>query len=788
MKSDNRKGKRTTIKNRSLYKRLLSKLPVMPKYVYVLIAFITVAIIGILGGTLYGYLYTTEHLNVKDLKLDFSSIVYYTDPKTNKPVEFERLYAEENRVWVSINDIPKDLQNAFIAIEDQRFNKHMGFDFKRTFGATLNYFVKNNSSYGGSTITQQLVKNLTGDTEVSIRRKIQEIWKSLYLETQLSKEQILEYYLNTIYLSQGCNGVQAAANTYFGKDVSALSLAECASIAGITQYPSHYDPFISPENNIKKQKIVLEKMLELGYVKKDEFDLASNEKLVFKKGAQKNILSRQSYFVDQLINDVLNDLVKEKGYSKQVASKLLFTGGLKIYATVDPDVQSAMDKYFKDDKYFKSSRFPSFGGSKQPEAAMVVMDPITGQVKGLCGGKGQKLASRILNRATQTKRQPGSSIKPIAVYAPALEYGLITPGTVFDDVPTTISGWSPRNWYSEYRGLSNVRRGIEWSMNIIAVKVLNKLGIDRSFDFLKKNLGITTLVDREKRNGGIYSDKQLNSLALGGLTDGISVMEMTAAYAPFSNKGVYTRPYTYSKVLDNNEKVLLKKDKKSHIAMSEQTAYLMTNMLESVVISGTGTIARLSGGISSAGKTGSASDNKDKWFIGYSPYYTAGVWFGFDEPREMDSELSGKPNPAAVIWGSVMNDIHKHLKTKGFQMPQGIVSAEICKDSGLKPNEYCYKDPRGSRVYTEYFKKGTEPDEECNVHIVENIDTSNNLIANKHCPPGQVEQRIFILRPESYFPIFSGSGSPILPEDFIYELPAGEYCNEHGTGSDEKID
>ncbi len=785
MKPINKKKQAIKETNNKHYSKKRVKLPVIPKSMLAFILFIIIAFIGIFSGTIYGYLNTIEHLNIDNLKLNFSSIVYYIGPDKNEPIEFERLYAEENRVWVDIKDIPKNLQDAFIAIEDQRFEKHAGFDLKRTFGAALNYIIKSNSSYGGSTITQQLVKNLTGDKDVSPKRKIQEIWRAISLEKHLSKKQILEYYLNTIYLSQGCNGVQAAANTYFGKDVSALTLAECASIAGITQYPTHYDPLLNPENNKKKQELVLRKMLDLGYISREEFDNANKEELVFKKGSKKDTISKQSYFVDQLINDVLSDLVSEKGYSLQVATKLLYTGGLKIYSTVDPNVQLSMDKFFKDDKFFKGSNFPSFNTSKQPEAAMLIMDQFTGEVKGVAGGKGAKTASRTLNRATQTVRQPGSSIKPIAVYAPAIEYGYITPGTVVDDVPSTFNSgtsneWSPRNWYSDYWGLSNIRRGIEWSMNIVAVKVLNQLGVDRSFNFMKKNLNITSLVDREKRSGGIFSDKQLNSLALGGLTDGISVVEMTASYVPFVNKGIYIKPHTYSKVLDNDGKTLLKKSKESHIAMSEQTAFLMTKMLEGVVTSGTGTIARLGKGIPSAGKTGSTSDNKDKWYVGYSPYYTAAVWYGFDEPREMDSELSGKPNPAAVIWGAVMNEVHKNLSAKSFPMPQGIVSVEICRDSGMKPNDYCSLDLRGSRVYTEYFKRGTEPSEECNVHVIESVDTSNNLLSNKYCPEDLVKERIFILRPTPYSPVFNSWGGPILPKDAIYELPAGEYCNEHG--------
>jgi penicillin-binding protein 1A len=517
-------------------------------------------------------------------------------------------------------------------------------------------------------------------------------------------------------------------------------------------------------------------MLELGYISKEEHDKAVNEKLQFKKGTKQQQVSKQSYFVDQVINDVLNDLQKEKGYSKTVASKLLYTGGLKIYATIDPNIQNAMDKVFKDSK-----NFPPLKEAIQPEAAMLIMDPYTGQVKGMVGGRGEKTAKRTLNRATQTLRQPGSAIKPIGVYAPAIEYGLITPATVFDDVPITIGNWSPKNWYTGYWGLSTVRRGVEWSMNIVAVKTLQKLGIDNSFNFLKTNLGITSLVEREKRaDGKIYSDKQLNSLALGGLTDGISVMEMTAAYAPFVNRGKYTTPYTYTKVLDHEGKVILEKKKKTHIAMSEQTAFLMSQMLQGVVQAGTGTPARLSNGMPAGGKTGTTDDAKDRWFVGYTPYYVGATWFGFDEPKSMNYFLNGKPNPAVVLWHAVMEEVHKGLEVKSFPDAPGIVQVPVCIDSGQKPTELCYKDPRGSRVRMEYFKKGTEPKEECTVHVLEKVDKTNNMLANEYCPPEVVEERVFIVRPEPYVPVLDKNGNPILPQDAQYELPAGEYCNEHG--------
>jgi len=685
--------------------------------VFFIVALIGVfAVIGVLSGTLFGYIDTIEELNINDLKLNFTSFVYYIDPKTNEAVELERLYGEENRIWADYDKIPQHLKDAFVAIEDERFYSHPGVDLKRTAGAVFNYVFKGRSSYGGSTITQQLVKNLTGDKEVDYKRKIREIWRALQLERKLSKDQILELYLNTIYLSQGCNGVQAASNTYFGKDVSELTLAESACIAGITQYPSRYDPFVHPENNKNKQELVLKKMLELGYINQLEYEQAVNEKLNFVKNTPSQATSKQSYFVDEVINDVLEDLVNKKGYSKAIASKMLYSGGLKIYATIDPNIQSTMDKVFKD-----NNNFPKIKGNVQPEAAMIVIDPYTGAIKGMVGGRGEKTADRTLNRATQSKRQPGSTIKPLAVYAPAVEYGYITPATVFDDAPATFGNWTPKNSYSGYRGLSTVRKAIEQSMNIVAVKVLDKIGVDTSFNFLKTNLGFTTLVENERRQDGkVYSDKNYPALSLGGLTDGMTVEEVAAAYATFVNRGIYTRPYTYTKVLDHEGKIILENQKQTHVAMSEQTAYLMTQMLTGVVTSGTGTAARLSGGMPVAGKTGTTSDNMDRWFAGYTPYYVGVVWFGYDQPKEIN--VSGT-NPAIVLWKAVMENIHKNLSIKQFDEPSGIVKASICVDSGLKATEACSHDPRGSRVRTEYFKKGTVPSKSCNIHVSVETDT-----------------------------------------------------------------
>lgn len=614
--------------------------------------------------------------NLSSMNLNLSSTIYYTDEDGNQK-RYEQFVAAENRIWVSIDKIPENLQDAFVSIEDQRFYKHHGIDLKRSIGAAANYILKGDSSYGGSTITQQLVKNITNDRERTKSRKIREMLRAVVLESKISKEQILEMYMNTIYLSQGANGVEAAANIYFAKDVSELSLAECACIAGITQNPANYDPLTNPENNAEKRKVILKKMLELEHISKTEYDSALKEELVFKHGEEK-VQKVQSYFLDALYETLLSDLT-EKGYSEQFATNMLYNGGLKIYATVDPNVQKTMEKVYSSD-----STFPKFSGSVQPESAMVVSDPKTGQVKGIVGGRGAKTANRVLNRATQTPRQPGSSIKPIAVYAPAIDLGLITEGTSVEDSPLEIDGWEPKNSDRRYRGYVTVKNAVAYSYNIPAIRVLEKLTVDKSFKYLKNKLHMDTIISSETKNGKVYSDKNLSSLALGGLTNGVTVMDMNAAYSAFANEGKYIEPSLYTKVYDADGRLLLEKEPRTNEAFSDETAYLMNLLLQGVVKNGTGVGAQISN-MDTCGKTGTTDDSKDRWFIGYTPYYVGSVWFGYD----IQKTISASGNPALNAWRSVMTEIHKDLAAKHFKQPSGVEKMTVCTNTGLKPSSNC---------------------------------------------------------------------------------------------------
>ncbi|MBR5218157.1 MAG: PBP1A family penicillin-binding protein [Clostridia bacterium] len=689
---------------------------------------------GFVIGTVFSIIADAESLDVKNITMDFTSIIYAVDPKTGETVEIETLYDDENRIWVDYEKTPDYLKNAFVAIEDERFYKHHGFDIKRIIGAAFNVFTTGDSSYGGSTITQQLVKNITGDKDPTLTRKLQEIYRAFRMEMALSKEEILELYMNTIYLSNQCNGVQSAANLYFGKDASELTLAESASIAGITQFPTLYDPIANPQNNKEKQELVLGKMLELEYITQEEYDEAVAQDLdILGYRSETENTSTHSYFVDALIDDIIEDLQTENGYTRQIALKMLYSGGLKIYATVNPDIQQKMEQVYEN-----KNSFPVYAGEVQPESAMVVMDPYNGHIVGLVGGRGEKQANRTLNRATQSLRQPGSSIKPLGVYAPAIEYGQITAASYIADTPITIDGWSPRNSDGTFRGMVNIRTAVARSLNIPAVRVLDKLGIDNSYKFMTENLHFDSLVDAQKReNGEIYTDKNLSSLALGGLTDGVTVEQMCAAYCTFVNKGIYTEPTTYATVCDYDGNVILDHDPApTSIAMSEQTAYIMTDLLQGVVNGGTGSGASLPN-MPAAGKTGTTSSDQDRWFVGYTPYYVGAVWVGYDVPN-LNGGVYG--NPAVSVWRNVMEDVHKDLKYKKFSdvlSMAGLNGVSMCSLSGKRATGNCSLDVRGSMVYTDYFKDGQIPTEYCDQHAEYTgftVCAETGLMARAGCP------------------------------------------------------
>lgn len=652
-------------------------------------------------------------INLQDLTIGTSSEVYFVDPDTGEETYMATLTDGANRKWVDFEDIPEDMQHAFVAIEDERFYKHSGFDLLRTSKATVMYIVGkvtgNGSDFGGSTITQQLVKNVTGDWENSPTRKIKEISQAVNLEKQLSKDEVLELYLNVINLSNGCYGVQSASMEFFGKSVDELNLAECASIAGITQNPSRYDPLHNPKNNKEKQEIVLGKMLELGYITQAEHDKAVEYELVFRKadGDAGNI-KINDYYIEYLTENLIEDFM-EMGYSRELARRKAVSGGLKIITTVDPKVQNAIDLVYEDNAQAASIFGYNPEAENTPQSAIVILDTDGGAIRGMSGGLGKKTANLILNRAT-IPRQPGSSIKPISVYAPAIEDGVIHASSTYSDDPENFGGWSPKNSYSG-GGDKTVQLAVQRSSNIIACRILREYGITKSYNHLTRHLGITSLVE---------DDKNLPALGLGGLTKGISPLQMAGAYTPFVNDGVYTKPYIYTKVYDREGNVVIKHNPESNQAISSKTAYIMTQLLRRVVTSGTGTGAQLSSGVFTAGKTGTTDDNKDKWFIGFTPNYLCAVWHGYDKHLVVSSHTSG----SQAAFRTIMGNIHQGESVKSISAPSGITMLNVCTSTGLLAADGC-------EAISLPYTSDNQPTKRCNHKSDEPIlDDSGNVVVD----------------------------------------------------------
>lgn len=768
----------------------------------------TILLIGLITGTIVGaafalYLHSFVNISVDDILLlstdqDLTTQLYYTEytDRANrigesKPLENQNLSAIENRVWVSYSDIPQNLVNAFIAIEDKRFNDHNGVDWLRTLSATFNFFTPGGKSYGGSTITQQVIKNVTGNDDVTIQRKVQEIFMALNLEKKLDKSEILEIYLNTIYLSQRSYGVQAAAKTYFGKDVSELSLVECAAIASITQAPTKWDPIQNPDNNLERRRVVLTEMFKQHKITEEEYKQAYDEELVLYKGKDTgdSSTSYNSWYTDQVINDSIQLLVDQLGVSETVASSMIYTGGLRIYTLVDPEIQEKLEDIFEDD-----NNFPSVAGSMQPKCAMAILDPYTGDVLALVGDRGEKTGDRIQSYATQTKRSPGSSIKPLSVYAPALEEGVINYGSVFDDRPVNYGEENDTPWPSNapnvYGGLTTIHDAITRSVNTVSVRVLMQLGVETSFDYVKNKLHMDSFILREETQSGyVISDMNYSGLALGGMSYGVTVLEMTAAYCMFANGGVYHKPRTVLKIEDHNGNVIVDNKAESNAVISETNSIIMTRMLEKVVSSGTAASSiKLDEQVNVAGKTGTTNDDIDKWFIGYTPYYVGGVWFGY----EWNKTLTGFPAAsAAIVWNTAMTSIHQSVldeinagraEKKYFPYGKDIITAEYCRYSGKLVTDACKADMRGNAVETGYFTVSTVPTEKCDCHVLLNICKETGSVAREECP--STEKLGFITVDRDDIP----DGVNVKIGDASYVYHGGNYCTKHsgaplGSGS-----
>ena len=628
---------------------------------------------GLLFGCIFAYyvknnLAPSLEISLEDFQLSESSTIWCQNAN-GEWEELVTLMGRYKRIWVDYENFPPYLEKALVAIEDKRFYDHNGVDWFRTSTAFIKMFAQMETGYGGSTITQQLIKNLTGNDEVTVQRKLTEIFGALEMEKKYDKKEIMEWYLNAVYFGEGCFGVQAAAQTYFGKDVSELSLAECAAIVGITNKPTYYDPFYNEQNNKERQETILREMYQQEYIDYDTYKSAVAEELVFahtpNEGKQPQVI--YSYYEEVVINDVIHDLMDAKGIGRDAATTLLYNGGYQIYCCLDQRIQAIVDSY-----YTKPERLPKANSrSGQPfQSAIVIMDPYDGRIVALCGGVGKKTQNFPLNRAVPKSvngfdyggatRSPGSSFKPIASYGPAVDLGLITPSTYVDDSPNIRlrgTSWYPHNDSYQNFGVITIEQGMMWSLNTVAAQIVDILpgGPQTSYDYLTQRLGVTSLVQ---------DDISYSPMALGQLTYGISVREMCQAYCAFVNDGIFTYSRTYSMVTDARGNVVLDNSPRTIQAFQPNTAYTMTYMLRKNVEDGIASEAQL-WSVPTGGKTGTSGEMKDRWFAGVTPYYVGVVWTGFDTPEKIN--VNG--NPAARIWRSVMAEVHDGLAWKDFTWP-----------------------------------------------------------------------------------------------------------------------
>ncbi len=718
-----------------------------------------VVTLTIFSGIFMAYINSTMRGKVEvyldEFETKVSTELYSQDPDTGEWVMYQTLYLNsENRIWTDLEDIPKYLQEAAIAIEDKRFEKHHGVDWRGTTRAIV-YTLFGKNVQGGSTITQQLVKNVTGDNEVTVKRKITEIYRALELEKRYEKDEILEAYLNEVFFGQSCYGVVTASRMYFNKDVSDLTLAECASLMGITNNPSMYDPTLSSwtrENNRERQLTILGAMLEQGKISQEEYDEAKAEDIVFSNGftisgkyvgsddtvtdqepeepttddtespadeEEPTIKGRYSWFTEAMIGDVADALVEKYGITDKVrdngttytayeqAWDMVHGKGYKIYTTQNPKYQKiAEDVCYDLSNIPYTSSYTNSAGEQvedQLQIALTIVDPTNGYVVAMIGGAGEKQADRVWNWAVNA-RQCGSAIKPVSTYAPALDDGTINGASVIDDYPMLLNGdvW-PRNANWRYQGLTALHKALAQSLNTCAVRTNLAYGVDRSYEFLVNKLGFENLT---------YTDsQQVGNMALGGFEKGVTTEEMAAAYAAFVNEGVYTKPRTFVRVEDANGNVILENEAQSSVAMKNTTAAIINHLLQEAALNGTGYEAQFSG-MHIAGKTGSTNSNKDRYFVGYTPYYSCAVWAGY----EHNQRIVASGNPCSAVFRKVMSAIHEELPDKDFFSCAGLTSVAVCADSGMLASENCALDVRGSRVYTALVAADNAPTSVCTMH------------------------------------------------------------------------
>ncbi len=734
---------------------------------YLLNIFLTVLIVGIITGTVVALAFLVyiknyvdpEYTGLDNLKFDsaLSTTMYYVDDSgTEVLLEEDTLVSSENRLWADYEDIPQYLIDAYVAVEDQRFWEHDGVDTTRTASAIYNFFIPTSSNYGGgSTITQQLIKNVSGENAATIQRKVQEIFRAMNVEEKYTKEEILEMYLNTIFLSHNSYGVRVAAQTYFGKELQDLTLTECAAIASIGKWPTHYDPISNPNNNLTRRNLVLKLMLEQGKITEEEFNEAYDKPLKLADGTEESYTENvHSYYIDAVMDDVIDDLMETYGYDKATASRVLYSGGLQIVTCLDPDIQACVEKVYTDSSYW-----PEMKGM-QAQSAICIMDPKTGDIVAMCGGLGEKRESRGLNRVN-SYRQSGSSIKPLSIYAYGLDNGYYTAGSVVDDVPPVYNEETGSYWprASTYRGLVSLDYAIRVSLNTVPVKAAMDMGIQNVYENFK-DYGYTTLVDSKTlANGTVVSDINTSSMALGGMTYGVTIREHTQAYATLANGGMTSKSRTYSVVRDNTGKIILENREKHEYKYKESTAATITDLLTGVVSESYGTAysyvnipSKL--GVQVAGKTGTTNDKKDVWFSGYTPDFVACCWYGYDNNKV----ITASGNCAAQLWNSVFTEIYTYMNENGveytskFEIPSSVTEVEYCILSGKRATDACRNDilykqsgsARNSCIATGLFAIYDAPGENdyCDKHVMLPYDKVTGAICVEgycHCPAENIE-------------------------------------------------
>ena len=721
----------------------------------ILLVFVLTAAIfaGIFSAYINSSMRGRVEVYLDEFETKVSTELYYQEPSSGEWTMYHTLFLDsENRIWADLEQIPKDLQKAVVAIEDKRFYKHKGVDWHGTARAIFST-IFGGSVQGGSTITQQLVKNVTGDNQNTVKRKVMEIYRAQELEKRYEKDEILEAYLNEVYFGYSCYGVVTASLKYFNKDVSELTLAECASLVAITNNPSLYDPLQTDwglENNRTRQLLVLGAMLEQGKIDQAAYDAAKEENGVFSNGytilggrvdvdtdkkddtdtdggdeqpeeETETATSSQSYFTDAVIEDVAAALVEKYGLTDSTnpvtgevttafeqGVNMVYGKGYKIYTTQNPDYQKIAEEVCTDTSNLPyTSTYTNSYGEKETEqlqVGMTIVDPYTGYVVAMVGGAGVKQYDRGWNWATSA-RQCGSAIKPISVYAPALDDGTINGASTIDDYPVMVLNGSvyPKNANGRYKGLTPLHTAIARSTNTCAVRVVQEYGTSRSYDFMTNKLGFTTLTSQDAQ--------QVGNMGLGGLDRGVTTEEMAAAFAAFANEGIYTAPRTFVRVEDADGNVILENEAKAAVAMKDTTAALMNSLLQEVINGGTGYEGRI-GGMHVAGKTGTTNNDQDRYFVGYTPYYSCAVWVGYVH----NQRIVASGNPAASMWQKVMSRIHADLPDKDFFSCSGLTYVKVCADSGLLATDSCAEDCRGSRVYSALVAADNAPSAYCNMH------------------------------------------------------------------------